>query len=280
MRTATSLVLALLAFGHYAAGQRLEQRAHQGVAKRMAQGNETTLVKRAFSGRWTYYATGLGACGKYNSPGDYIVALNSAQYGGGYPGPQCFKQITLSHGGKTASATIMDECPTCGYGELDLSQGLFEHFGSTSLGVIDGTWWFGGGGGGGGGNDDPATTTKKTTAKYTPPATTKYTPPAEPTTTSKARVVTTTSPKPTSSSKSKASSSHTTSSSSKKTSSSSASKTSSVDYNTGFAAGIAAPAGTAVPSNGTTVSGALFGLNQVIIRVGGLIAAGAKDVAN
>lgn len=44
---------------------------------------------------------------------DSMVALNSAQYGGGYPGPQCFKSITIQANGKTQVATIMDECPTC-----------------------------------------------------------------------------------------------------------------------------------------------------------------------
>lgn len=52
-------------------------------------------VKRDFSGRATYYATGLGACGDWNNDGDFIVALNSAQYGGGYPGPECGKQIGI-----------------------------------------------------------------------------------------------------------------------------------------------------------------------------------------
>jgi hypothetical protein len=37
------------------------------------------------------------------------VALNVEQYGSGYPGPQCFKSITIQYGGKTAQATIMDE---------------------------------------------------------------------------------------------------------------------------------------------------------------------------
>lgn len=31
----------------------------------------------------------------------YIVALNSAQYGSGYPGPQCFKTLTITANGVT-----------------------------------------------------------------------------------------------------------------------------------------------------------------------------------
>ncbi|KAL0571035.1 hypothetical protein V5O48_010922 [Marasmius crinis-equi] len=100
------------------------------------------ISKRSFTGRFTFYATGLGACGGYNNDNDYIVALNSAQYGGGYPGPQCGKSITISYGGKTAVAVIRDECPTCDYGGLDLSPALFEHFASKDVGVIQGEWWF------------------------------------------------------------------------------------------------------------------------------------------
>jgi hypothetical protein len=59
---------------------------------------------------------------------DFIVALNTPQYGGGYPGPNCFKSITISYGGKTAQAKIMDQCPSCGYGDLDLSRSLFNYF--------------------------------------------------------------------------------------------------------------------------------------------------------
>ncbi|KAK1229638.1 hypothetical protein PQX77_007273 [Marasmius sp. AFHP31] len=97
---------------------------------------------QSFNGRLTYYQTGLGACGGYNKPSDFIVALNSAQYGGGYPGPNCGKSITISYGGKTHEAIIVDECPTCDYGDLDLSQALFEYFAPTSTGVLQAVWWF------------------------------------------------------------------------------------------------------------------------------------------
>jgi hypothetical protein len=99
-----------------------------------------TPVKRGFGGRATFYATGLGACGENNVDSDYIVALNSAQYGSGYPGPECFKQIQISANGKTATATIMDQCPSCAYGDLDLSPSLFNHFASPDDGVFQMTW--------------------------------------------------------------------------------------------------------------------------------------------
>ncbi|KAJ9120320.1 hypothetical protein QFC24_005274 [Naganishia onofrii] len=99
-----------------------------------------TPVKRGFGGRATFYETGLGACGEWNNDSDYIVALNSEQYGGGYPGPECFKKIQISANGQTATATIMDECPTCSYGQLDLSPSLFNHFANPDDGIFEMTW--------------------------------------------------------------------------------------------------------------------------------------------
>jgi hypothetical protein len=44
--------------------------------------------------------------------------------------------------GKTAMAEIVDECPGCGAGGLDLSHGLFEHFAPDTKGVLSGSWRF------------------------------------------------------------------------------------------------------------------------------------------
>ncbi|KEP55574.1 rare lipoprotein A-like double-psi beta-barrel protein [Rhizoctonia solani 123E] len=113
-------------------GHDLSVRSHHHVGR-------SNLQKR-FSGTATYYAVGLGACGQNNVPSDFIVALNTAQYGGGYPGPNCFKPITICAKGKCVGATIMDQCPTCGYGSLDLSEGLFKQFADTGDGVFQMTW--------------------------------------------------------------------------------------------------------------------------------------------
>ncbi|KAH9056392.1 RlpA-like double-psi beta-barrel-protein domain-containing protein-containing protein [Lactarius vividus] len=109
----------------------------------------THLAKRFANARFTYYVVGLGACGHYNKPSDFIVALNSAQYGnGGY----CGATITITYGGKSTPATVMDEatipssalgCPGCPYAGLDLSEGLFSFFASTNVGTFYGEWEFG-----------------------------------------------------------------------------------------------------------------------------------------
>ncbi|KAG1821104.1 RlpA-like double-psi beta-barrel-protein domain-containing protein-containing protein [Suillus subaureus] len=114
---------------------------HQELAQR-ARG-DVGIHKRTFdNARFTFYDVGLGACGQYSSPGDFIVALNVAQYGAGYPGPQCFKSITIWYGDKSAQATIMDKCMGCPYGGLDFSTGLFNYFASEDDGVLHGSWWF------------------------------------------------------------------------------------------------------------------------------------------
>ncbi|KAH7340333.1 RlpA-like double-psi beta-barrel-protein domain-containing protein-containing protein [Rhizoctonia solani] len=159
---------------------------HGPLARSHHHVGRSNLQKR-FSGTATYYLTGMGACGQYSNPGDFIVALNSAQYGGGYPGPNCFKPITICAKGKCVGATIMDECPTCGYGSLDLSEGLFTQFANTGDGVFQMTWTFADG------NDEPKPTTTK---KPDPPApTTTWKP--EPTTTWKPEPTTTWKPEPT-----------------------------------------------------------------------------------
>ncbi|ORX39829.1 RlpA-like double-psi beta-barrel-protein domain-containing protein-containing protein [Kockovaella imperatae] len=258
-----------------------------------------TLSERAFDGmRATYYAVGLGACGWYNQPSDYIVALNSDQYGGGYPGPQCGKMITISYNGNTAVAQIADECPSCPYGGLDLSQGLFEHFADTSVGVIYVDWWYNdGSGGGGGGNQpspspSPSPTPTPTTTWQAPPTTTStwqaptttstYSPPPPPSSSSSTTPTTTS----TSSTTPSTSTTSTTSSSASTLTSSASHSGSTLSVNAlGISTnGTVLPAAATMTVNGTspedsntaTTLGNLLVFNEVVARLGNLIVAGAE----
>ncbi|KLT43442.1 hypothetical protein CC85DRAFT_235267, partial [Cutaneotrichosporon oleaginosum] len=96
-----------------------------------------------FSGQATFYDASVGqlACGGYGNNEAYIVALNSAQYGHGYPGPQCGKSLTITANGVTVGGvTVVDECPTCAFGDLDLTPGLFRRFASEDQGVFQLSW--------------------------------------------------------------------------------------------------------------------------------------------
>jgi len=218
--------------------------AHRSQAKRST---EHQHAKR-FSGHATYFADGLGACGHYNGPNDYIVALNTPQYGSG---GDCGRTITISGLGKTAQATIADECPGCPYGCLDFSEGLFQHFADLSVGEFQITWDFGGSSGG-----DDDSQSKPTTTKAPPP---------KPTTTSHSTTTTHT----------------TTSTTSIASSSSSASSSASASASNSSSAPGAknTPASASTGNTGTSSTGGNIAQQQKLVYVFGNIATFGKTVS-
>lgn len=108
-----------------------------------------SLKKRNFSGDGTFYSTGLGACGQVSSDSSLIAALNKPQWGSPAnpnQNPICGKQA-LVHGPKgSVTVTIVDLCPECLFGSLDLSPGAFNQIGDATAGRIPITWeWLDGG---------------------------------------------------------------------------------------------------------------------------------------
>ncbi|KAG9017995.1 hypothetical protein FRB90_012720 [Tulasnella sp. 427] len=111
--------------------------------------------QKRFPGRATWYDVGLGACGNHNSPGDYIVALNSHQLDTSrYPPVQCGRKVLITWQGKSAVATVQDECPGCPFGALDMSKGLFQHFTGLGTGEFQMSWQWTDGSGGSDDDDD------------------------------------------------------------------------------------------------------------------------------
>ncbi|MCO5565433.1 hypothetical protein L7F22_019106 [Adiantum nelumboides] len=106
------------------------------------------VQKRSTSGRATFYDVGMGNCGWSSSSNEYVVALNTAQYGStSQVSGACGQTITINYNGKSAQAKIVDSCPTCPYGALDLSTGLFSYLtnGNMGLGEIQMNWSWGSG---------------------------------------------------------------------------------------------------------------------------------------
>ncbi|KDQ55128.1 hypothetical protein JAAARDRAFT_37645 [Jaapia argillacea MUCL 33604] len=97
--------------------------------------------RTSYTGQGTWFEVGLGACGKRNKNTDFIVALDTSLYAGG---KHCGKTITITdtQNGKVSTATVVDECPGCGHGSLDMSPSLFTHFASLNQGVIKVKWSF------------------------------------------------------------------------------------------------------------------------------------------
>ncbi|KAG9300489.1 hypothetical protein G9A89_010116 [Geosiphon pyriformis] len=110
------------------------------------------MVKRGqFSGDGTYYNTGLGACGLVSQDSDYIAALNHPQWGNP-PNPNqnpiCGKLATVTGPKGTVTVKVLDLCPECLWGSLDLSPAAFNQIADQSQGRVHITWdWADGGGG-------------------------------------------------------------------------------------------------------------------------------------
>ncbi|KXS12965.1 hypothetical protein M427DRAFT_387679 [Gonapodya prolifera JEL478] len=106
----------------------------------------------SFSGRATYYntrafgaggqtTTGIGACGSQLWDSDYAVALNSGQYSqGGWCGVKICIQNPST--GAQTTATVLDLCPECPWGAVDLTPAAFGAINNGNLGMLPSVnWW-------------------------------------------------------------------------------------------------------------------------------------------
>ncbi|KAK1754627.1 RlpA-like double-psi beta-barrel-protein domain-containing protein-containing protein [Echria macrotheca] len=100
----------------------------------------------AKSGDLTYFTLGLGACGNNDGGQDYaknVVALSYLLMGErSNDNPYCGRTITVSYGGKTTTATVVDKCMDCAHDNIDGSQALFTFFQPLKTGRFQVQWWF------------------------------------------------------------------------------------------------------------------------------------------
>ncbi|KAJ3953387.1 hypothetical protein N0V92_010158 [Colletotrichum tropicale] len=101
----------------------------------------------SYSGKLTYYAIGLGACGEDDSGKDKtenIVALSVLMMGSVSNGNSyCGKKIQISANGKTTTATVRDKCMGCSHDAIDVSEKAFlEIFDSLDVGAGTVDWKF------------------------------------------------------------------------------------------------------------------------------------------
>lgn len=103
----------------------------------------TTFAAAAQSaGEATYYATGLGACGWTNTEDEMVVALNVHDWTNEACGQ--YVEITDSTTGNVQKARIVDKCPGCASGDLDMTEKLFSALsnGNTDQGRFKMTWHY------------------------------------------------------------------------------------------------------------------------------------------
>ncbi|KEP52019.1 putative riboflavin-aldehyde forming enzyme [Rhizoctonia solani 123E] len=90
-------------------------------------------ARQAYSGDATFFYPGLGA------QWEDVVALNAPQWSGG---GNCWRTVIIQAYGKQIPAAVVDLCPECGWGSLDMSPSLFQKFASLDVGRFGITWWF------------------------------------------------------------------------------------------------------------------------------------------
>ena len=91
------------------------------------------------SGIATYYAaTGAGSCSYDASPGSLnVVAMNTAQYAGSAACGTCI-QVTGPQG--SVLVRVVDQCPDCDRGHLDLSREAFAQIAAVEAGRVPIQW--------------------------------------------------------------------------------------------------------------------------------------------
>lgn len=94
----------------------------------------------AKKGRVSYYedapsSSNPGACGR-EYLADYYIALNTNQYEKGL----CGKCIKIVYNNKYLVGKLVDSCPGCGSGGIDISPSMFTHFEKKSTGIFYADW--------------------------------------------------------------------------------------------------------------------------------------------
>ncbi|KAI7880269.1 RlpA-like double-psi beta-barrel-protein domain-containing protein-containing protein [Mucor mucedo] len=109
----------------------------------------TTKHILAILGIATFYdvEAGLGSCGIQSSASEFVVAVNHEQMGNEVNpnnNPRCKQQVKIDGPkGKSIMADIVDTCPGCNYGCLDMSTSLFQEVcGGLELGICKIKWTF------------------------------------------------------------------------------------------------------------------------------------------
>lgn len=101
------------------------------------------------SGKATWYSAGVseGNCGWWSTNADHIVALNTDQYGStDSVSEHCGRLVRIVNklNDKVIHAVVADSCPSCSFGSLDLSKGLFSALtdGDMDVGEFPISWSF------------------------------------------------------------------------------------------------------------------------------------------
>ncbi|ORX97261.1 barwin-like endoglucanase [Basidiobolus meristosporus CBS 931.73] len=105
--------------------------------------NAAPISSGNFKGEGTFYAPGLGACEVTSGPNELIAALNAPQYGNAPRGSDsCFKCASVTGPKGSVKVKIVDKCPGCKHGDLDLSPAAFNKIANEADGRVSISWTY------------------------------------------------------------------------------------------------------------------------------------------
>ncbi|KHO00434.1 Rare lipoprotein A (RlpA)-like protein [Metarhizium album ARSEF 1941] len=105
-----------------------------------AEGEHMNHLAARTTGDFTYYYTGLGACGWTNYDGEMVAAVGHGLYDRTRP---CGRWIRIHYGGRSAEVKVVDRCEACNDDALDLSPTAFKQVvGDLGPGRVQGGWEF------------------------------------------------------------------------------------------------------------------------------------------
>jgi expansin (peptidoglycan-binding protein) len=95
----------------------------------------------SYSGDMTYYDPegAVGKCAHNNLQTDYVVALSPSQLNGV---ANCDKMIRIHRNGLSTAAKVVDLCPECGSGSIDVTPAVFDVLADPVQGRVHVNWEF------------------------------------------------------------------------------------------------------------------------------------------
>ncbi|MEU0555928.1 expansin EXLX1 family cellulose-binding protein [Dactylosporangium sp. NPDC006015] len=97
------------------------------------------VIENVRSGSASYYSTNRNGMCNLGAPStDAYAAIGPAEWAGG---AACGSYLAVTGpNGQTTNVQVVDQCPSCPAGKIDLSKGAFSRIGSVSAGIIQITY--------------------------------------------------------------------------------------------------------------------------------------------
>lgn len=97
-------------------------------------------IRGSMSGDGTFYSVGSGSCGGSNSDDEMVAAISGELMKSGSKSSYCGKSITVKGKHGSVKLKIVDTCPGCKKGDVDMSRAAFEKIAKISEGRVPISW--------------------------------------------------------------------------------------------------------------------------------------------